>query len=72
MTNKTIKGAISSIGLKGSNIIITIKAEIGDIRIDELKAYLDKNLELIIHDPQTDLDEFKGEEESKEGEEDAI
>ena len=64
MTNKTIYGAITSIGLKGSNATLTIKAEIGDIRIDEIKAYLDKNMEFIIHDPQTDLDEFKDEEET--------
>ena len=64
MTNKTIKGAITSINLKGSTATIILKAEIQDVAIDEIKELMDINLELIIHDSQASLDEFADEEES--------
>jgi len=67
MANKTIKGAITGIGLKGSTTTITIKTESEDIRVDEIKAIIDKNTEFVIHDPQTDLDEFGEEAKSEEG-----
>lgn len=64
MTNKTIYGAITAIGLKGANVTLTIKASREDIQIDELKAYIDRDMEIIIHDTQTELDEFADKEET--------